>query len=583
MKESKYLVEIGQFRGKEDGTLEYVSEKQTKDGATYQESEVIANHVPVVQRLERLDNGTEISESLVIMVRRAFTDTLHHMTIDQLFSQNPNKVFGASCIIYRGRWYQGMYRECIQSQCANLPILIVYQHTGITDIDGKRVFLNAGYSVTKDGLTDAYNVELENQLKSYGFIGTKTEDRFSVFKVLLRKLAPPSVMYPAIAYCFQTASAAIYRELGIEPSFVLYIIGKTGSRKTCLAKIVLNFFGRFDYGTPSPAGFRDTLNSIEKKLSVCDGIPLLIDDRIPTPNAYLKSQIEQVEQGILRLIGDRSARGRSNADGSLRANYTAKAGCIVTAEDGFSNVTESGVARAFSVPLKPDDINLDQLTFLQENADRLNMIMADYIQWILNKWDELKDKIYPAFVRLRKEAQTVGHGRLADAVAHLTLSLTIMCEWLQEIGQITGEEAHQIKKDGLSIFTTMATEQNKQVLEDKPTRLFLDALREMKETGSVHFVNLKGTDDICHDGKIGYYDKEYYYLIPETADSAVRQFYKRQEKSFPLSTRRIRECLADEGYLVKDGTQLTKVKRIYGQLKRYIWLYRRALDDEMEV
>lgn len=394
MKESKYLLEVGQYRGKEDGTLEYVSEKQTKDGATYQESEVIANHVPVVQRLERQDNGTEISESLVVMVRRAFADATYYMNIDQLFSQNPNKVFGVSCIINRGHGYQGMYREFIQLQCADLPIYTVYQHTGITNIDGKRVFLNGGCSVTKDGMTDAYNVALENQLKAYGFTGTKTEDRFTVFKVLLRKFAPPSVMYPAIAYCFQTASAAIYRELGIEPSFVLYLIGRTGSGKTCLAKIFLNFFGRFDYSTPSTAGFMDTLNSIEKKLSVCDGIHLLIDDRIPTPNAYLKAQMKQVEQGVLRLIGDRSARGRSNADGSLRVNYTAKTGCIVTAEDGFSNVTESGIARAFSVHLKPGDINLDLLTFLQENADRLNMIMTDYIQWILNKWDELKDKIY---------------------------------------------------------------------------------------------------------------------------------------------------------------------------------------------
>ena len=580
------LLEVGNYRISKDGTLSVVTGYEPKNGNAYIQTSIIANHAPLVKRIIRYDNGTDITESIEIAVRRAYKESIAHMTKDQLFAQNPNKAFDVGNIVYQGRGYNGLYRQFIQEQCGNLPIYTVYQHTGIRIIDGERVFLNGGNSVTKDGLTDRYKVELENQLQNYGFIKDKPVERYSVFKTLLYKLAEKRIMYPVVAYCFMTALTSLYREKGIEPAFVLYIIGKTGCRKTSLAKLILNFFGRFDYSTPSPAGFRDTLNSIEKKMSCADSVPLLIDDRIPTANAYLKQMIEQIEQGILRLIGDKNNRGRSNADGTLRKCYPPKSTAITTAEDAFQNVTESGIARAFSVPLKPDSINLDVLTFLQENTDSLNACMTDFIQWMLNKWDEQQEALYPAFVKLRKAAQGVGHGRLADAVAHLTLALSVMCDWLRSVGQMTEEEAHKVKQEGFEIFIAMATEQNKQVIEDKPTHLFLNALREMRETGNIRFINLTGqaTNNIAlHTGKddiVGYYDDEYFYLIPDTSDSAIRQFYKKQDRNFPLSPRRIRECLADEGYLIKEGTQFTKLKRIFGQQKRYVWLYKKALDNE---
>lgn len=52
------------------------------------------------------------------------------------------------------------------------------------------------------------------------------------------------------------------REAGCEPKFVLFLLGKTGSRKSTLAALTLSFFGRFT-ASELPLSFRDTSNSME--------------------------------------------------------------------------------------------------------------------------------------------------------------------------------------------------------------------------------------------------------------------------------------------------------------------------------
>lgn len=579
MKKEEAYLQIGAYEVKQDGTLCFVQTKTDKSGSPYLETTSIANHAPIVKRLKRLDNGIEISETIEISVRRAFKETVFQMTMDQLFSQYPHKAFGAACMVFLGRGFIGEYRQFVQVQCADMQSYTVYQHTGIKCIDGERVFLNGGFSVTRNGLTDQYCVELENQMENYSFTNKRTDDRYHVFRELFN-IAPLSVILPCVVYCFQSAMNPLYREAGIEPSFLLYIIGKTGSRKTTLAKLLLNFFGHFEYATPSPAGFRDTANAIEKKYAVGDGIVLLIDDKVPYTNAYLKANADGVEQAALRLSGDKAPRAKMNADGTLKKAYRPKAGCIMTGEDGLQSVTESGIARAFTVELKPTDIDLDKLTYLQENADRLNQIMSEFIQFMLIHWDALREELYPAFSKLRQEAQSVGHGRLADAVAHLRLTLIIACSWLLSINEMTADQAHDLKEKAGTLFLSMAQEQQKRVIEDRPTKLYLDALKQMRETGAIRFVNAKRHDDTAHDGKIGYVDDRFFYLIPDAAYNAVCKFYREQDRRFPLSKTRIHEHLVLEGYVERGKSQITRNVRCCGLQGARLCLYKSALDDE---
>ena len=145
------------YISKPDGTLIYVEPILSKDtGDVIGQTETpIANHTPILQEQRTVDNGIELVEELVFDVRRAgrFWGKTP-VTLKEILSQTPNIKFGAACRIFLGRGAKSHDSEAMQIQCEHAPHSVVYQHTGYSIIDGERVFLNGGYSVTAEGLTD---------------------------------------------------------------------------------------------------------------------------------------------------------------------------------------------------------------------------------------------------------------------------------------------------------------------------------------------------------------------------------------------------------------------------------------------
>lgn len=503
------------------------------------------------------------------------------VTPKDILSQNPNLPFGARCRILPERGAKSHMTQLMQIQCENAPYKTIFQHTGYRMIDGKRVFLNGGYSVTENGLTNEFAVALENQLSGYGFHVERDNDRFSTLLTLLPSVAPHSLIYTGLALVFLSPLNAILRELGCEPSFILYFTGRTGSRKTTMAKLLLNFFGRFDNGGSPPANFRDTANAVEKKAALTDGVILLLDDRPPSTSQKYAAQLESLEQSVARMIGDRSGRSRMNADGSLKASYRPKGNMIVTAEEAYSNVGESAVARSISVDMKPEDINLDALTVVQNHAYHLNQCMSEYIQWVLKHWDMLVAELKPLFSDLRNKAQTGGHGRLAECVAHLQIGFICMCKWLQDIEQMDEKTAQNIQSEAWDEFIKLAEAQNKRIMGEKPVKLFLDALREMKTRKSIRIKeSVNGAWENCSYPVHGYSDSTYYYLFPDAIYSEVRKYYAEQNFIFPLGKSALYKQMANDGILERDKDQITKVKSIGGKRIRLLWLRASTIDAE---
>ncbi len=496
-----------------DGTLYYVEGKADKNGNKYEEQTAIANHTPLLKEQRIIDNGIETTEELVFSALRNYrqgVDTA--ITLKDVLSQTPNIKFGAACRIFLGRGAKSRYSEAMQIQCETAPVTMLYQHTGYTVADGERIFLNGGYSVTKDGLTDRYNVGLTGQLENYRFIDGSDPDRFETLLRLLPSIAPTSLVYAGLGLSFLTPLNALLRECGVEPQFILYLTGKTGARKTTLAKLFLNFFGGFDNGTAPPASFRDTTNAVEKKFALTDSTLVLLDDRIPSTTPKIKAQMESMEQAVARQIGDRSGRARMNADGSLKATYRPKCNLIITAEESFSNVGESAIARSISVELKPGDVNLSALTEVQQKSKHLNQCMSEYIRFIITNWDSISAEIKPLFLELRDKAQSGGHGRLAECVAHLQIGVTFMCKWLLSANVIDTAQADSMKVVAWSVFMELADQQNRRITDEKPVKLFLDAVREMRDRRSIRIVDLDLQNEYNDSNVVGYSGNVCWYL-----------------------------------------------------------------------
>ena len=556
-----------------------------KNGAVTDEtSEPIANFTPILKEQRRIDNGIEVNEVLVFQAYRAGHLWEEVSTNTKgIVGQTPQAVFGAGCRVYIGKLKVARLREIMQIQCETAPRTTIYQHTGYAIINGKRVFLNGGYSVTAEGMTDRFNVVFEGQLSNYRFTNERHAGRYKTLLEGLPAVAPFPLVYAGLGLVFLTPLNALLRDEGMEPRFILYFVGKTGTRKSTIANLFLNFFGMYEYNTSPPASYRDTINALEKKQAVLDSTLCVIDDKFPPTTARDRAQLDSIDQHEARAIGDRSARGRMNADGSLRVTYRPKCNLIATAEEAFTNVGESAVARALSVELKPGDIDLDALTEVQANAVHLNECMGEYIQFVLQNWDSLKTELKPLFMELRRKAQTGAHGRLSECVAHLQIGITVMCKWLLSIGQIDEKQAEEIKIRAWSVFVKLSEEQNRRITEEKPVKLFIDAMREMIDRGAIRFVDITGDySDYSSEKKMGYKDEDFYYCYPDTIYTAVRRFYSDQDKNFPLGKVAIFQQLAIDGLIEVDKAQTTKAKRIGNKRPRFLWLKASTIEREGE-
>ncbi len=572
------------YKYSQDGTLYYFECKQSKDGVTYEEQSAIANHTPLLKEYRTIDNGIERVEELVFTALRNHTrgaDTILSLKND-VYSQNPNVKFGAACRIFLGRGAKSRYSEAMQIQCENAPHAVIYQHTGYVNIDGERVFLNGGYSVGKDGITDKFKVVLPEQMNNYRFTEERDAERYNTLLNLLPSAVPEGLYYAGVGLAFLTPLNALLREIGIEPCFILYFTGKTGSYKSSVAKVLLNFFGEFDKSTPAPSNFRDTNNSVELKFAITDSTLMLLDDRIPSTTPKIKAQMEAMEQAVARQIGDRSGRDRMNADGTLRATYRPKCNLIITSEDSFSNVGESAIARSISVELKPGEIESQKLTKVQQNAAHLNQCMGDYVKWIIENWDSISERAKSMFFDLRNKAQNGNHGRLAECVAHLAIGIMMMCEWLQHEKIINDTEAEAINQKAWDVFVLLAEAQNRRIAEEKPVKLFLDAIKEMRDRKAINIYDLDNPSQNSNINIIGYRDKDFYYFYPDTIYSEVKKYYLVQDKSYPLGKTALFQQLANDGLIDRDKEQNTKTKRINGKRPRLLWLRADALDESEE-
>lgn len=400
-------------------------------------------------------------------------------------------------------------------------------------------------------------------------------------------VVPNWVQVPLLAYVFMTPLNEMFREEGKEPCFSLYIIGKTGTYKSTIAKIALCFFGSFNYATTSPITFLDTQNSIGRKLAVGADLPLLLDDRRPTNNSVDKQIYEGTEKFVSSAIGDRAARGRLNADGSAKKSYVAKSNLIITAEEAFINIGSSSIARSVSIEITPGTIDKDKKDYLQENPQHFNKVMQLYIQWVIKNWEQIKQSSDKLLRKYRKVFSEAGHARLATAFSQMLFGYHMFLCFAKDMDQITEDEAASMLEQAKTVFLEMCDKQSKKVESEKPTLLFIELLKEMLETKTVNLVDLRksgqdGTTPIVSTRTIGYRDDDYIYLIPQQAYKQVVQFYSESGYTFPASKTSLWKMFWDEGKLLPDvnADRPDRRKKLNNKSNRYIWLNADVLDSE---
>ena len=484
--------------------------------------------------------------------------------------------WGMDCILEVGKTVKDCVRHAIQTTAAHAEKKTVFAVTGWKKIGEEWYYLMPG--------DDNYTVDLYGKLQGYGM--ERRCDRFDIQTAacLLRLMpVPEEVMYPLLAFTFLSPLNHFLKEAGCEAKFVLLLSGKTGSRKSTLAALMLSFFGKFT-ASELPLSFRDTANSILHNAFALKDVLTCIDDLHPSSRME-EQKMNGTAQAIMRAYGDRTGKGRLRSDSTLMESRPPQGNAIITAEFA-PDIGESGTARYFALELKESDVDLHNLSVYQKEAARgtLQRCMYAYTQWIKESFlssEEAKREwvrfLNSYFLSCREDFRKSGihcHGRVPEAVAHLQMGMDFFLLFLKEKEVMDEESNAEIQQRFKEILYRIAARQAESIDQDKPTHKFIRKLYALLESNQAYVDDKNNPGELGLGTCLGYQDDTFLYLHSELCHKVVRKFCEEQGENFSCTHKSLLKAMAEEGLILPGKEQNTRSQRIGNKQKRLLHLYR---------
>ena len=456
----------------------------------------------------------------------------------------------------------------------------VYSHTGWRRIKGEWCYLHGDGAVGAESV----RVQLENGLSGYG-LPDKKYNTISLSNAVLQlfRVADENIMIPLFAVAFLSPLNEFLKQSGHEPSFILYLLGRTQSRKSTVAALALSFFGNFT-ASSLPASFRDTVNALERKGFILKDTLTVIDDFHPCSSFKERRSMEQKMQALSRMYGNRSGRDRMTSDVELRGSMPPKGNVIVTGED-VAAIGQSGTARNFYIELQTNSVPVsDYLTDAQQFAadGYYAAFMKLYIEWLTGMTDCLPSKLKEMFNEYRRkiiDEHLSGLGRTGDIIAWLMIGSTFFADFMVETHSFTEQECAGFKAMSWKILTDLARAQIEKSEEDVPTKIFTDTVHELFIGEKIYAENIMQPTELSHGEKVGYFDEQFYYFLPNKIYAEVNKACAARNEFFPLTSQRLLKQLAAENISVSSKGKNTLQKRIGNINAKFLCIPRAIIDD----
>ena len=397
-----------------------------------------------------------------------------------------------------------------------------------------------------------------------------------------------------LSYTLVSVLGTFMAKAGKETKTVIMLYGKTGSMKTTLSLLINSLFGRFNEDN-IPMNFRDTPKSILNYCFTLKDCAVIIDDYHPGSGREQSAQ-DATTQALIRGICNREARGALDKSGRQRAAKRPQCNVIMTAEY-LPNVGESGVARFLSLELNPGDINLNELTKYQKEAEEgtlshftflaTEMLKAKFLDKE-NGVKELLEKLKSGFLSNRKfykakadEMNFHIRPRLCDDLANLRIGFELYCETLLYYEGITYEQKVEMLKELDEILLRLAVSQQALTETEQPTEIFIRKLRSLIDVGKVNLVERMIRPIDMPRNLVGYYDDENFYFESDAAYAAVIKSCYDVGEHFPLTQKALIKALKNEGISICSKGECTRNVRVFGTPKRLICISKEAFNKSL--
>lgn len=334
-------------------------------------------------------------------------------------------------------------RRAIRAVSDDIRTTTRYRWTGWRCTDaGEWMYVHAGGAITAGGVR-AVPVLLTGPLARYDLPdpssdGERLRAAFVDHSAAMLTRLPLRVAAPLLGHVYRSA-------LGPNP-WVVALIGSKGSYKTSIASLAMHHWGElWDRRKPatSMSGNGDTLNALRLKLNNAKDSLYWADDVAPT-RGWDAAQ-KHLEE-FARMVHNAEQRNRSTRDGLAVVDGTApRASALVTSE--VMPRPGSAADRILVLPLRTDEIDLDQLTYLDQGESRHGraLLMASLLRWMATDLTQIRQRCLDTVEQYAKPLRTDGvDKRLAEAAGNTWSGWVLMTEFLVAMGAITGAERDQV-------------------------------------------------------------------------------------------------------------------------------------------
>lgn len=468
--------------------------------------------------------------------------------------------WGAKAAVAAGSAARDHLRASIQVLSQNVKLRHEYSHLGWRESNGQRFYLSAAGAVGRDGV----QVRFIHDLANYRLPTTPNETR-AAMEASLRflEIGDYHVTVPLWTAMFLAPLASI-----VPPSFTIWLYGTTGSLKSTVTALAMCHYGQFSYNSP-PASWTGTVNALEKKAFLVKDAPLWIDDYTAQTTIRGMNEIRRKADQLLRDWGNRTGRSRMQSNLRLRRTFVPRGLIISTAEQLPPG--QSILARLYAIEVHPGLITGgagSALTRAQLDECQLYPhAMAGYLLWLAERWADLEGPLREKQRRYMEAARAEGeHLRMPGNVATMFLGFEMGLTYAQEVGALSEAGAQALREDGWRELLGIGEEQHRVVAGENPVELYLDALEQMLAMGVI-YLRHKDFPDVGEKIRpkqktlsaefLGWYDDNFWYLLPKAAYNSVVQFYRAGGTVFPDSVHGVKTKLDEQGLLLRQGGRFT--------------------------
>jgi hypothetical protein len=477
------------------------------------------------------------------------------------FSWLPEK-FGSRPTIHAGNGVKDRVRDAVQRLSANTIERTVRTHTGWVLINGIYVYLHGGGTI--GGTVDA-DVELPPQLVAFNIPPATHSEIVAGMRSSLELfgLAPDYIIIPLIC--------CIWRAVLGHSDFGIHLHGHTGLLKSELAALAWQHYGALFVSRGMPS-WTSTPNFLQGLSFNCKDALLIIDDLLGADVSFVDKQKQYAAADqIFRGLGNASARGRMNANTTLRATKPARCLILSTGEEEVRG--ESLRSRVWQIPVTEEDtgrgvMNFERLSTMQRKAaaGEFTAAMRGHLEYLAPQYGTVRDSLRHRVSECRDKARKeIGkcHARTPAMLADLAVGFETFTEAALGYEAISASQADEYKSRVWSALISGATAQARSQASQEPAHRFIELMMAAVSAGKAWLAYLdlpqiaEGDDSRRYKRNygqstnglmVGWIDGDNVYLDPDAAYKAAREMAV-DGSGVSISVETLKRRLKDQGLL----------------------------------